>query len=301
VYDELFDEIINEMLRVLEGDSLILDKVAVGETLGWLGDPRDLKAFIPVVGGDYELGLGKITIQPFEIGKYSVTNKWFEEFIKADGYRNRDYWSDGGRKFLEYTKNEDPEFWHSWDARKWTCPNSPVVGVSWYEADAFTRWLSITLKDRYEYRLPDENEWEAAAVGFEKRVYPWGNEWDKNKCNAYETEIRKPSSVGIFKKGDTTDGISDMAGNVWDWTKSDYDSGKELNDFKFEPEMHKLFEQGLYEKCSSKMKEKTIQIPVLRGGSWLYDRNLARCADRTGYYPYDGDIVIGFRCARTKK
>ena len=61
-----------------------------GEILGWLGDTRDLKEFIEVEGGEYELeDIGKVEIKPFEISKYPVTNIWFEEFIKKGGYRNK--------------------------------------------------------------------------------------------------------------------------------------------------------------------------------------------------------------------
>ena len=73
-----------------------------------------------------------------------------------------------------------------WHERSWTCPNAPVVGVCWYEADAFCRWLTMTCDDGFTYRLPDEKEWEAAAAGFEKREYPWGK-WAEDRCNTRES------------------------------------------------------------------------------------------------------------------
>jgi formylglycine-generating enzyme required for sulfatase activity len=129
---------------------------------------------------------------------------------------------------------------------------------------AFCSWLTETRKDGHTYHLPDENLWEAAAVGLEGREYPWGG-WKKDACNTNETEIGKTSAVGIFLKGDTPEGVSDMAGNVWEWTASKYD-------------------------------ELTM---VLRGGSWDYDRSDARCADRSRLHAYFRSDFIGFRCVRT--
>ena len=266
----------------LEQDPKILAEV--GEILGWLGDPRDLKEFIRVKDGKYSVSVGTVTLKNFEIGKYPVTNSWFEEFVKAGGYKNKDFWTEEGKKWLDTKKAEYPGLWNE---RKWKSPNSPVVGVSWYEAYAFTRWLTALLNDGFEYRLPDENEWEAAASGFEKREYPWGNGWDKIKCNNFEINIEKTSPVGIFKKGNTPDEISDIAGNVWEWTVSDYHSKKVLNDFTFDEEMQKILVERNYEKYSLKTEEKERQLPVVRGGAWGYDCDDCRCADRGRDFPDD--------------
>ena len=252
-----------EILEAVKKPEILAD---AGETLGWLGDTRDLKAFVKVEGGEYKLEkIGKVTIKPFEIGKYTVTNSWFQEFMAASGYENRDYWSLEGRKWLEQSKVKQPR---SWDDRKWKCPNSPVVGVTWYEAHAFTRWLTLERKDGYEYSLLTENQWQAAAAGFAGRKYPWGNEWDKNKCNNREIKIEKTSTVGLFKQGNTPEGVSDLSGNVWEWTLSDYHSGNELNDFTFDAEFQKLLDERKYGEYISKRDEKSRQLPVLRGGSW---------------------------------
>ncbi len=90
------------------------------------------------------------------------------------------------------------------------------MGVCWWEADAFTRWLTSNQNDGYTYRLPDENEWEAAAAGFEQRQYPWGKEWDSAKCNTSENKIGKTTSVGIFAQGETPRSVAELAGNVWE-------------------------------------------------------------------------------------
>ncbi len=292
----LYDNLIKEMCSVIHEDIPAKDRVEVGETLGWLGDPRNLKKFIPVAGGEYKLGQKVTTIKPFEICKYPVTNSWFEKFIKADGYEKEEYWSKEGVKWLEYTNAKHPSYWNE---RKWKCPNSPVVGVSWYEAYAFTKWLSNVDKDGYKYRLLDENEWEAAAAGLEGREYPWGNEWDNNKCNSHEIKINKTSPVGVFKGGNTPDNISDLSGNVWEWTTSDYHLKNTLNDFAFDENMQKLVEEEKYDEYIKKLNEENRKLPVLRGGSWSLNSDECRCAYRFYFGPIIGSSSLGFRCART--
>ncbi len=244
-------------------------KFDAGETLGWLGDPRDLQEFILVEGGEYYLsGLQrKEDIEPFKISKYPVTNSWYEEFIKGNGYTIKEYWSKEGIKWLEKTNTKQPRYWND---RKWKCPNSPVVGVSWYEAQAFGKWLTIKEKNGNSYRLPEEKEWEAVAAGKKGRVYPWGPEWDKNKCNNGYTDINKTSSVGIFKNGDTpkinNKSVSDLSGNVWEWCLNFYD------------------------------EDSSGSNRVLRGGSWYFSEQNCRSASRSyNNHPEDRNCFIGFR------
>ena len=293
----MLDKTRERMLGIIDSHAEPKILVQAGETLGWLGDTRNLKEFIAVEGGMYALeNIGNVEIKPFEIGKYPVANTWFEEFIKAGGYENKNCWGEQGLKWLESEQVEQPRFWND---RKWKCPNSPVVGVSWYESYAFTRWLTITLNDGYNYRLLTEKEWQAAAAGKDGRQYPWGNEWDKNRCNNEELKIEKTSPVGIFKQGDTPEGISDLSGNVWEWTSSDYHSRGELEDFAFDKEMQESWDKGNIEIYFKALDEKERQLPVLRGGSWLYLSDYCRCAHRFRFYPYYRFDLVGFRCART--
>jgi hypothetical protein len=233
-----------------------------GETLGRLGDRRDLERFIPIAGGAYPFKDGEAEIAPFEISQYPVTNQWFAKFIAAGGYKNDQYWDQKGLTWLQEKKVSDPKYWHAW---RWNCPNAPVVGVSWYEANAFCHWLTLHRQDGYTYGLPTEEQWEAAAAGFEQREYPWG-EWQVDRCNIAKTKIGKTSAVGIFKDGATPQGVADLAGNVLEWTAGIDEDGD----------------------------------VVLRGGCWGIDRDFARCADRFRNFPSYRSYFIGFRCVRTK-
>jgi hypothetical protein len=241
--DDVVDMARNRLISIFDSEAAPEIKVDAGETLGWLGDKRDLKEFISVEGGEYYLKSveKKVNIKPFEISKYPVTNSWYEEFVKD-------------------TKTRQPRYWNE---RKWKCPNSPVVGVSWHEAEAFAEWLTAKRNDGNAYRLPEENEWEAAAGGNKGRIYPWGDKWDENRCNNGEIDINKTSPVGIFKSGNTPEGISDLSGNVWEWCMDSY--------------------------------EKDSLYRVLRGGSWYDPEQRCRSAYRSCNPPEYRDSAIGFR------
>ena len=295
---DLVDETRAHMWTIIDQGEVPKDMASCGEVIGYLGDTRNLNAFVRIEGVLYDLEeLGKTEIKPFEIGQFPVTNAWFAEFIHARGYETEEFWSKEGRQWLDETKAKQPG---RWDQREWRCPNAPVVGVSWYEADAFTRWLTQSRADGFIYRLPSEKEWQAAAAGKPGRAYPWGADWDKKRCNNKDAGIDKISSVGLFKDGNTRDGVSDLSGNVWEWTNSDYHSRRERNDFLFDPELKKLLDKNKMNEYVKFLMDKKNQLPVLRGGSWsnvLSD--LFRCAFRDYYIPLDRDDNVGFRCART--
>jgi len=278
-----------------------------GEILGRLGEPRSVEVFVGVKAGSYPLSSGIKKVKAFEICKYPVTNSWYRRFVNSKGYSIPEYWTPEGHIWLQKTQFTEPAFWYD---RQWNCPNSPVVGVSWYEAHAFTQWLNQTRKDGYRYFLPDENQWEAAAAGKEKRKYPWGNDWQEDCCNSEESNIQKTSPVGLFANGNTPEGISDLAGNVWEWTRSNYNTKKSLNDFRFDEELYQLWENYLQssenerkersKQYFNKLEEKVRELSVVRGGAWYDDRDFVRCAYRFRSYPFGRDINLGFRCARTK-
>ena len=135
--------------------------------LGRLGDPRvtvDLRigehpeehpGYVRVPAGKYFYGDKKepFTIdEPFLLSRYPVTNSQFAVFLESGGYGERRWWSDDGWRWLQEEKVSEPRFWR--DA-KWNAPNQPVVGVSFWEAEAFAAWAGG--------RLPTERQWEAAA------------------------------------------------------------------------------------------------------------------------------------------
>ncbi|MEI6181068.1 MAG: formylglycine-generating enzyme family protein, partial [Chloroflexales bacterium] len=153
----------------------------------------------------------------YEIGKTPVTNFQFRPFVEGDGYTNRAYWDDAGWQWRKHTKRIQPGYLRD---SKWNGDLQPVVGVTWYEALAYTRWLSA--QTGMTFQLPTEAMWEKAARGTDGRIYPWGNTWESGRANSYEAGIDKTTPVGQYPSGASPYGALDMAGNVWEWTASIY-------------------------------------------------------------------------------
>ena len=158
--------------------------------------------------------------QAFEIDVYPVTNGQYKKFIEAGGYTNDDCWSEEGRKWRQKESVIQPEYWED---EKWNQPELPVVGVCYYEAEAYAKWVGK--------RLPTEKEWEKAARGTDGREYPWEGEFDKEKCNSDESGIGTTSRVDRYPNGVSPYGCYDMAGNVREWTSDWYDKGQRLIGF----------------------------------------------------------------------
>jgi len=294
-------------------------RVEVGETLGRLGDPRfsgpcSLPEFIPLPGGEFwmgsteeevaqvvkatgkdwakrELPRHRVAVEDFALAKYPTTNAMFARFIEAEGYTNPEWWRGvpkdfwrGDGKIKDYWGNvrSQPEYWED---ERFSGANQPVVGVSWYEAVAYCRWLTATLNDGHEYRLPTEAEWEVAARGREARRYAWGDEWVKGRANTEELSLKRTSPVGIFPDGATPEGLLDLTGNVWEWCSDWFD------------------EQEYARHVGSIARNPTGpekgRSKVLRGGSWGSSVPWwVRCAYRGIYHPAVGPGYYGFRVAR---
>jgi formylglycine-generating enzyme required for sulfatase activity len=210
------------------------------------------------------------TIAAFSIAKYPVIYAQYEAFVSDGGYRERGYWTKSGWEWRE--DKTEPGF--GWNDPKWHISNHPVIGVTWYEAYAFTRWLST--KTGSTIRLPTEAEWEKAARGTDKRIYPCTGAFDSTKGNTRESDIRRTSAVGIFEVGASPYGALDMGGNVWEWcgTKWHRDYNSKVGD-----------------------KAERTYSHVLRGGSWVDESWFARVACRSeGFIELWSDF-IGFRLA----
>lgn len=143
-------------------------------------------------------------------------------FVKAEGYAEKQWWSKAGWQEKEEGGWQQPRYWN--DSR-FNLPNQPVVGVSWYEAEAYCNWLTneLNVQKDMTIRLPTEAEWECAARGIAGRRYAWGNDTPTPEhANYDETGLNRTNAVGCFPKGCTEEGLYDMAGNVWQWCQDWY-------------------------------------------------------------------------------
>jgi formylglycine-generating enzyme required for sulfatase activity len=148
-------------------------------------------------------------------------------------------------------------------------PDWPVLGVSWDDAAAYCKWLKNENGGRWEFRLPEDGEWEKAARGVDGRLFPWGNYFDfKMCCMVHSKEGLRdgPDPVGSFELDESVYGVQDTAGNVCEWSQTFFDEGK--------------------------------NIRISRGGAWSYgDESFARCAGRNGASPSTVAPFRGFRIA----
>jgi formylglycine-generating enzyme required for sulfatase activity len=190
------------------------------------------------------------------IDQYPVTNERYRAFIEVGSYEDQQYWSEYGWKWKIANNITDPSYWN--DA-KWNRADHPVVGVSYYEAEAYATWAGK--------RLPTEQEWEKAARGEDGRRYPWGVEFDRTRCNSAESWIGHTTPVIQYPNGVSPNGCYDMVGNVWEWCASWYD-------------------------------EQTKGARVVRGGSWDLRPVDLRVSHRGWNGAGFRNFYIGFRLAQ---
>ncbi|MFH1643585.1 MAG: SUMF1/EgtB/PvdO family nonheme iron enzyme [bacterium] len=178
----------------------------------------------------------KIFLDSYLIDKTPVINTEYQKFVKAIGYHFPEHWKNG-----QIPRGEE---------------NYPVYNVSWYDAKAYANFAGK--------RLPTEEEWEKAARGSDKRIYPWGNNFDVNFCNILRKN-KGATPVEKYPLGKSYYGLCDMAGNVWEWT-------------------------------DTPSSEKNYYI--IKGGSWSDNEKTAQCFYKTSEFADKKYDNIGFRCAK---
>lgn len=178
----------------------------------------------------------RVMVPDLYVGRAELSRGAYREFLQMGGYQQRGNWSDDGWKWLQNTKRTQPDRWASTQnfgrGSFVQADSHPVIGTSYYEAEAYCKWAGV--------RLLTEAEWEKAARwnGSNTMVYPWGNEWkpkiddpnnpERNYCNwLYQTASQDFNTIETTKSGwypkDTSYfGCVDMAGNALEWVSDRY-------------------------------------------------------------------------------
>ena len=285
-----------EMVLVPEG------KFLMGSTEDDVKKLLELDSNVEASRFDVEVPQRKVYLSAYLIDKCPVTNTDYKKFIESGGYKQRDCWSKAGWDYISQTKPLDSGNLDSTMGGEDDCP---VTNISWYEAEAFAKYVGK--------RLPTEAEWEKAARGTDGKVYPWGNEFDKAKLNCSEARIEKTTPVVKYVQGRSEYGCFDMARNVWEWTADWFDSQYYRSAPDRDPQGPDKAEDdpffGRPEDVGTSIYE--IEPPgegrdtlsgcrVLRGGSWSGGGVIhIRCANRDYDEPDYKNETIGFRCARS--
>jgi formylglycine-generating enzyme required for sulfatase activity len=165
-----------------------------------------------------------------------------------------------------------------WANSRFNHPAQPVVGICIFEAQAYCRWLSA--QTGKPLGLPTEAQWEAAARGLEARQWPWqdlSNAAAMPPINADPAHLRRTNPVGVFASADTEYGLTDMSGNVWEWTLSEYSK------------------VGLNAKLLHREALNNSALRAVRGGSWDDRRSLCRPGFRFSISPEVRYFNLGFR------
>ena len=300
-----------------EGRLPVLERARAGDLLAQLGDHRqevrtvDEMPFCWVPAGPFRMGgdrysdekpqhLNEHLDYEYWLAQYPVTVSQFREYVEASG------------------NAPDDE-----DALKGT-PTHPVGCVSWQEATGFCEWLtgewldSGRLPAGWRICLPSEAEWEKAARGgvrisreacvrvcrtaqdWEriaadlidnpdlKREYPWLGGADPNLANYGDTHLGTTSPVGCFASGASPVGCEELAGNVWEWTRSVWGKDWEKPGYRYPYDPREKGREILW-------ANKDESLVVLRGGAFHNTVDLARCAYRHWRNPVNRDTGIGFR------
>jgi iron(II)-dependent oxidoreductase len=236
---------------------------------------------------DNERPLHTAHLPAFKIDKLLTTNEEYAQFILEGGYGRRELWSDEGWVWREKENWNAPLFWTQqngdWRVQRMFDEGlikveHPVTGVSWYEAEAYARFMGK--------RLPTEAEWEKAASwdasNQHKRRFSWGDsEPSPTLCN-FDYHFWGTTPVGSFPEGAARTGCLDMTGNVWEWTSSPFAGYPGFKAFPY-PEYSEAWFDGDHR--------------VLKGGSWATQASTLRISFRNFFRRHFRIAFAGIRCA----
>ncbi|NUS73192.1 MAG: SUMF1/EgtB/PvdO family nonheme iron enzyme [Corynebacteriales bacterium] len=235
--------------------------------------------------------LRAVDVPAFLIDRTTVTNARYAEFL-ADTENNAEF----DHPDQPIGANHTPAHWHD---PRFNAPENPVVGIDWYDAWAFARWAGGL--------LPSEDQWEKAARGLDGRTFPWGNEWDPAKAQYVERSFgsrvnnlaelervlttvstdkvpeRPVLSADDLPAGASPFGLLQMAGNVWEMTRTNFFTRRDMDPF-------------FRGRTPVEFMNREEAFYVLRGGTWTSPPVCLTTYYRGKDLLTDKHNEIGFRC-----
>ena len=218
-----------------------------------------------------------LRLEAFYLDRYPVTNGQYHHFVSSGGYEQMSIWDSeiwpALLDFVDSTGQPGPRFWRNGHFTRGE-DHHPVVGVSWYEAVAYARWVGK--------RLPSDAEWVKAGSWpvsipghpLMLRRYPWGEAMDRSRANLWGSGPGRTVSVYEFPNGVSVGGVHQLIGNVWEWTVDAF-----------------AFPGGDADGTQNKMKS-------LRGGAFdTYLDCQATCHFQSADVALSRKHNLGFRCA----
>ncbi len=218
-----------------------------------------------------------VDVDPFLLDIHCVNNARFQKFVDAGGYDALEFWPEEIWPHLielkDFTGQPGPRFWRN-SRHDEAFADHPVVGVSWYEAQAFALWIG--------QRLPTEAEWQMAASWHIKsstdvmRRFPWGDALDNTRCNIWSSRHATTVPVTEYANGGAPNQVRQLVGNVWEWTDTEY---------------------TITDDCGRAIVGE-MPMHVVRGGAFdTYFETQATNYFRTGQIALARAHNTGFRCA----
>lgn len=219
----------------------------------------------------------ELEVEPFLLDVHAVTNARFQCFVDAGGYDELDFWPEEIWPHLielkDLTGDPGPRYWrHSRHDANLT--DHPVVGISWYEAQAYALWIG--------QRLPREAEWQMAGCWHINssadlmRRFPWGDAMDNSRCNIWGSRNHRTVPVNSYPTGVAPNQVFNLIGNCWEWTDTEY----EITDNDGRPIVGEM------------------PMHVIRGGAFdTYFETQATSHFRTGQIALARTPNTGVRCA----
>lgn len=259
---------------------------------------KSIPEFVFIPSGNFLLGDRQNPREPhyvwltsYFIAPFEITNEEFREFLTtSNGYNDPSNWTEEGKRWQRMSQSHSTALLkpHDADYERFGQPDQPVAWVTWYEANAFCKWLSRRYADRkWQFSLPTDAEWEKAARGPDNFDYALSMFISDAEVKLYNWKKNPDNPVPVFGIEATRAmfqpnryGLYHMTGNVVEWAQS--------TDRPFNRE-HPYVDDN-------RNHDETAGLRTARGGSW-YSAAISYMyiPYRDSFQPEHSTQDIGFR------